>query len=452
VALLLYVLLSATGVLNTAEVHGYATTAKTRNASELRDWTDASGRRHARAVLLNIKGSKLSLQRADGKLVSTTLVQLSETDRQYVATHQDSFDSDINEPKHPFLEQTIVKEALRRLPSLDQLPAALRPAGVPNEQSVVPATLVYARVSRDFLEDYVDRTVRQHAPVHDNILGARIQGESDTQGKTHIVLKPNDSQVLADIEFVGTVHSRTRGYKGPAVMHYVSDETFVARKPISMGDSGLGVAPATASVKTRLQTTSIELSLPRLIGRIAQRIAWRQDARARGQAQSITSQHSAATISAGLDQRIDRSVAKVQDTLRSQIAALEFNRGSVPRVVHFRSTADYVEVAMIRDGATSEELSLEPPAVEGNPDIAVRVHRTVIGSALADPQISQKLAPMLVKLLQVRIAQKALAIVGVDADSPAISAKWKVDLNWLAVDFTDVKREAIAPLVAAINN
>ena len=67
------------------------------------------------------------------------------------------------------------------------------------------------------------------------------------------------------------------------------------------------------------------------------------------------------------------------------------------------------------------------------------MHRTVIGSALAYPQISQKLAPLLVKLLEVRIAQKALTIVGVDADLPATLVEWKVDLNWAAVDFTDVK-------------
>ena len=449
----LFLLLCSSGQLPSPEAfHAAMAMPKFQITAESRQWTGASGTRHARAALLSVDGNKVSLCRTDGRLVATTLNQLSETDRQYVATQQhDSAQSDANSTQPP-PDQPVVQKVLEHLPSLDQLPTALRPPSFTNEQSVVPATLVYVRVSRDFLEDYVDRTVRQKEPVHDNILGARIEGDSETQGKTHIVLKPSDSQVLADVEFFGTVHSRTLGYKGPTVMHYVSDETFTARKPISMGELGLGVAPATAQVRTRLQTTSIETSLPRLIGRIAERIAWRQDAHARGQAEAITSQHSAATISSGLDRRIDRSVAKVQDTLSSQIAALEFNRGSVPRIVQFRSTADYVEVAMVRDGATLDELSLQPPAVEGNPDIAVRVHRTVIGSALADPQITQKLAQLLVKLLEVRIAQKALTIVGMGADLPATSTKWKVDLNWLAVDFTDVNREAVAPLVAAINN
>ena len=109
------------------------------------------------------------------------------------------------------------------------------------------------RVSGDFLEDYIERSVRQRKEVRDCILGARIVGESDTQGKTRLTLIPSNDQLRANIAFDGTVRARTRGYKGPVVLHNISDSTFRAHKLIAMDDAGLRVAPSTADVSTRLR-------------------------------------------------------------------------------------------------------------------------------------------------------------------------------------------------------
>ena len=136
---------------------------------------------------------------------------------------------------------------------------------------LVPAAVMYVRVSRQFLEDYVERTVRRTKPVSDNILGARISGESDTRGKTYLELLPGTGHLLGKITFEGTVHSQTRGYKGPVVLHQVSDSTFRSSKLISMDEKGLRVSRATTHAPTNLKTVGIDTSLPRLRGRIARR-------------------------------------------------------------------------------------------------------------------------------------------------------------------------------------
>jgi hypothetical protein len=332
------------------------------------------------------------------------------------------------------------------LPAVAQSPIFLRQSGSADEPVEVPAKLICIRVSRDFLEDYVERTVHDQEAVEDKVLGAQIAGESETNGKTSIVLNTSDDHMSAEVEFVGTVQSSTVGRKGFAAMHYVSASVFRADKPIVLDDSGLNAAPATASVQTRLNTTRIDTTVPRIIHGIATRIAWRQDANSRSQAEEITSQHLATSISRRLDRQIDRSVAKVQETLRSQLALLEFDRASLPRDVRFRSTPDYVEIDMVRHGTTEDELSFLPPTIEGNPDIAIRVHRTVMKSVLVDSEVSRKLTPLLIKLLAGRIAQKTLAVVG--AGIPSSQTKWKIDHNWLAVDFTDAKRDVATPIAA----
>src|SRR3954454_9901263 len=59
---------------------------KTGATAVPRDWTDTSGSKHVRAVLLRRDGDKLWFRRSDGKLTYANISQLSLADRQYVAT------------------------------------------------------------------------------------------------------------------------------------------------------------------------------------------------------------------------------------------------------------------------------------------------------------------------------------------------------------------------------
>ncbi len=322
----------------------------------LREWTDASGTRRARAALVRIEANKLWLRRSDGKLTTVTLAQLSESDRQFVA----------NNPIGP----------TRKTPQ--ELPKRSLASQLEIKGRLIPAALVYVRVSRDFLADYADRTVSRRKPVHDYILGTRIVGQSDTRGKTHLELMPSSGRLSGKISFEGTVHARTRGFNGPVVLNQTSDSTFRASKLITLDESGLCIAPAATTAPTNLRTTSIDTSLPGLRGRIARRIAWGRVSDRHQKAESITAQRTAANISRDFDNRINESVAKVKEVFKSKFPDLEIDREPMRAEMRFRSNTDSVEIAMVRRSASQEERGLRPPAVIGNPDVAVRVHQALL--------------------------------------------------------------------------
>jgi hypothetical protein len=413
-----------------------AAVAETLPGSQ-REWTDASGSKRARAILLRIEGDTLWLRRSDGKLTTTMISLISESDRQYVALWRPQ---SFAKSKSSSVPSSVIESVTDYVETVQQLPQWLEQSQVGANRSLVPAALVYVRVSGDFLEDYIERSVRQRKEVRDCILGARIVGESDTQGKTRLTLIPSNDQLRANIAFDGTVHSHTRGYKAPVVLHNTSNSTFQAHKLIAMDDSGLRVAPSTADVSTRLRTTRISTSLPRLRGRIATRIAWRRVSQSHDQAEAVTSDHTADDIRSDLDKRINRSVARVQGVFGAKISALETGRSPMPTDVRFRCRADCVEMALIREDATAEERKLRPPPALDNSDVSVRVHRTLLTSAIEDPQLIQNLAPLLSKLLEARATQegdagRAPAIGAQDSD-----AKWAIDLEWVSLDFKDANR------------
>ena len=200
------------------------------------------------------------------------------------------------------------------------------------------------------------------------------------------------------------------------------------------------VGPATATAPTDLTLFGVSSTLPRLRGRIATRIGWRRAAQSHGQAQSITADHTADDIREDFDERVNRSMVKVQQALGSKIPELETGRNPVPTDVRFRSSPNYVEVAILRENATAEERKLRPPMPTADSDVAVRVHRTLFTGALEDPQLLQNLAPFFEKLLEARAEQERDARKQPANGTPAAAPKWAFDLEWLSLDFTDMGR------------
>jgi len=413
-------------------------TAENSNNYAARDWTDASGTRRVHAALLRVEGEKLWLRRSDGKLTTAAVSELSAVDRQYVATHPTVA---ATKPETGSITNSLATQIVKKIgdgaQSIAKLPVWTQPSQSEGQAGLIPAAIVYVRVSRDFLEDYVGRQVNRTKPVHDYILGTRIVGESDTSGKTRLELLPNSGRLSGRISFEGTVHARTDGYNGPVVLHQIADSTFRATKTIALDGGGLNTAPTVTIAPTHLTTTSIASSLPRLRGRIATRIAWRRLASSQREAEDITGEHTAAIISSDFDERTNASLAKLQEVFRSKIPELNSVQGPLTAEMRFRTNKDSVEMAMVRVDAGDAERKLRPPVVEGNPDVAVRVHRVMLTRAMTDPQLREDLVPLFTKLLKGRSDRKELVAAGGKAAQAAESTKWAINLDWLTLDFND---------------
>jgi hypothetical protein len=421
-----------------------------------REWTDASGTRRARATLLRIDGETVWLRRPNGHLTKTNLSNLSERDRQYVATRRPpsatksttkTTSAETTDPVTSVVEgvtetvETATETVTETVETIQQLPRWLG-QGQPGETALVPAALVYVRVSRDFLEDYVERTVHRRKQVRDRILGARIVGHSHTNGRTHLTLIPSNRELRANIAFTGTVRAHTRGYKGPVVLHNISNSTFHAHKFVVMDDDfGVRVAPATADADTDLRITCISTSLPRLRGRIARRIASRRASQSRGRAEAITADHTADDIRDDFNTRVNRTMTTVQQVFGSKIPELETGRTPEPTDVRFRSRADAFEMAILRERATAEERKLRPPPADPHADVSVRIHRTLLTSAIADPELMQNLSPLFTKLLEARPKQDSERTRPATATTAAAATpKWSIAGGWILLDFKDTSR------------
>jgi hypothetical protein len=337
-------------------------------------------------------------------------------------------------------EQPLIKQAIGGLSTMKDVFASGQSGVAVSENNraakfnEVPATLVWIRMSKSFLAKNLERDVDRKKPVRDYILGTTIAGESRTTGKTRFVLYPNDSHALGEVEFVGEVHARTVGHNGPATLHYDSDSTFRARKRVTIGESGLSTTAAVANAPTRLTATSIQTSLPGLRGMISQRIAWRRVARSQSQADAIASNHTATDIRDDLDKKLNDSIAAIQNKVQLQLAKLEGDGENGTLRVRSRSTPDYIEVALCRRGTGGNEIRLPSFPINGNPEIAVRIHRTTLALAMSDPEVREMVTPLMGNLLKKQIL--ATGDVPVAQLASLQVANWSTGGEWTAVDLT----------------
>ncbi len=317
--------------------------------------------------------------------------------------------------------------------------AVARIADTLDPSGPVPADLILIRVSRRVLEQQIEQNIERNDPVDDNILGTDIRGTAHVNGASQLLVVENDRQAEINAVFAGKIHSKTVGHNGPVVLQINSTTPFRASKRIVIDADGIRMLPTEVSAKTTSHTTDIDAQVGGLRGRIAERIAWKRSAQMQPQADAIGSQIAARQIQQAFDEEVVAATDIMEASLLGAIPKLTWEDGSA-LAVRFRSAPDYVEIIVHRPNATLDERQLEPPPVDGDPAIAVRVHRGVLLKTANAANLKQMLQPLLTGSM---VASQRL-------DKPENSVylvEWSADGQWLAFDHSVID-ELPEPVIA----
>ncbi|HEX4415318.1 MAG TPA: hypothetical protein VH107_16920 [Lacipirellulaceae bacterium] len=328
-------------------------------------------------------------------------------------------------------EHSVVKTAMEGVSAIAKsvAPVQLGQSNRDDAQSAhpAPAAVAWVHLSKDYLRKYVERDVDRKKPAHENVLGIVFTGNSQTDGKTRLVLRPNEQHATAEVEFDGTVRSFTVGHSGPATLQYIGESTFQAHKQLVFGEDGVSATRALVTAPTRLIPTNVSTDLPGLRGRIGNRIAQRREAGSRAEAEAIVSRDTANDIRHDFDSKLDQSLADIQANVKAQIAALNLNGDNGAVVMRSRSTADFVEVALCPHKADVAQFDLAMASpVDGNPDCSVCIHRSVVPALLANTELREKFAPMLTSAL----------VISDNSDHAATAPKLSLNGDWIAIDLS----------------
>lgn len=298
---------------------------------------------------------------------------------------------------------------------------------------VVPANLVYIRVSRSFLEQCMETAIEPETAVDDEILGTRLTGKATTLGSASLVLEPDETQAVFHISFSGTIQSETLGYNGPVVLHNDALTKFEARKQVILSGGGLRGLPASVTAETASTTGKIETRLTGMRGRIAKQVARRRASELRPLADKIAAEHAAQRIATIFDEKVQAAAKRLEATLSGGCLKLALDAREAPALVRFRSAADHLEIIVHRPQPAAEALTMAPPSIEGDPEIAVRVHRVVVRNALAGGDLRSSLHGLLAGVLSKPSDPQVLT--GAVPTPGAFELRWSPDGNWLLLGY-----------------
>lgn len=422
-------------------------------AEELRTWTNRASTRQAEARLVRVDGGEIRLQSAAGVALRTRIDELSERDRVYVRQF-------VSKTSAAAGAMPVVRSLLNNLPGVpgavaqltdtsgsDDLAGAgsagiLAPLMRPLPKQL-PAELVHVRLSKAFLEEFIEGDVQREQVIQDRILGTRISGNARTSGTTTLILHASQEKAIAEVVVTGAVHAHTVGHNGPVRLHCTSQTPFESRKFVYFGPDGIQALATRSTARTRSHTTQIDAMLPGLRGRIAERVAWNRADQLKYQADAIASRHTEQRLNAEFDRSVEHSIAEAQAVLLGKLDQLPTQGAELPTNVTYRSTPEYLEIVLSNSDANGGRDTAQP-VYQQSAKIAVRVHRAVLRSAMTDPQMRLALRPLLIGLSlggkPTPVVQPASAPV---RKSPEFYVSWSADQEWLEIDFARTQKPPV---------
>lgn len=239
-----------------------------------------------------------------------------------------------------------------------------------------------AQVSENFVNAGMERDVNQNEPVSDCILGTSISGQGHTTGDVTIKLIPNSEAGVLETVFTGTTQTQTLGVNGPARIRSAGTTQFEATKKLLLDAGGIRTYTAQAEAQTRTRTLGVSSS-SRLGGRLIARIASRKVAEQKGVGERIAGRHAAAQISERFNAQVDDELGGENAGLFDRLRAPLARRNALPQQLDISTTDKALQVVWLQ-GMAGIGAPTAAPKLEGNPDVAVRVHETMINNLAAD--------------------------------------------------------------------
>jgi len=234
----------------------------------------------------------------------------------------------------------------------------------------------------------VNRMIPEQTPqleaVEDNIVGAWVSGQSQTNTKVHISLIPDKTRWNIALEADGQVATDTTSSKGPATFYQHGWSLFRARKRITVDRRGIGVysAEADADANTELQDYQTDFDGVPLLGGFVRAIARNQYEAAQPVAKVEVEGKIIVRAASQLDQQVAARLEKTKQEFQLKTLKPLRDLNLEPTAVDMETTSDRL-IARYRIAAREELAAYTPrPQAPSDSMLSVQIHESAMNNVL----------------------------------------------------------------------
>jgi hypothetical protein len=237
---------------------------------------------------------------------------------------------------------------------------------------------LYVAASARLVAAGIEQDVDDNGPVRDYILGTDISGTGHTVGSVSLKLVPSEENAMLEILLAGRTITRTVGYNGPATVYTNGNVEISGSKRIVIDATGFKSYPAKGHATARTQITGVGAR-----HKMVQRIASRRAAKLKPQAERIGSDHAGDRVRDRVEEQSGSQLSEAHANYVTKFRKPLLRRREFPELLRFRTTEDYLLVTGMKANRMQLAAPGEPPTVDGDHDLVVRVHESMINNLAA---------------------------------------------------------------------
>mgnify|MGYP006908204921 CR=1 FL=1 len=239
----------------------------------------------------------------------------------------------------------------------------------PNLFVAASARLVAAGIEQD-----VDDT----GPVSDYIMGTSIRGTGHTTGRVTLKLVPSEENAVLDVMLAGRTQTRTVGYNGPATIYTNGNVDISGSKRIIIDATGFKSYPAKGKAEAHTRITGISAR-----HRLVERIASRRAAQQKPQAERIGSDHAGQRVRERVEDQAGSQLSQAHADYVAKVREPLLRRREFPELLRFQTTDTHLLLIGMKANRMQLGAPNDPPSVDGEYDLVVRVHESMINNMAA---------------------------------------------------------------------
>ena len=199
-------------------------------------------------------------------------------------------------------------------------------------------------MTQEFVNRMLPVIQDSHNPVREEILGARVFGNSATWSRPSVEFVPDDSRVNLMLLADGVVAADTQAFKGPVVTFNRNRSRFYLEKNIILNGSGISVGRSSAVANGTVNVLGLRTNYDNypLIGSLVRRAAKKQLLEQRNLTRRIIQRRVANQVESKVDEQVTEQLTETRESIEQKVIAPLKRMSLNPETINMETTDDRI--------------------------------------------------------------------------------------------------------------
>ena len=274
------------------------------------------------------------------------------------------------------------------------------------------------RISEGFINRLIPAETQVSAPIEDKVLGALVEGTSDTTSRLKIQLLEDDGRWVIGLDAQGEIESHTTSTKGAAVFENEASASFQASKQIMISPSGIEFGETLADVQSESKLVNFETDYDNsLLGGIARNMArnqYKQKEKSAAKAMDLRIRQQATDT---LDDKVTGQLSKIEQTYNSRWLEPMQDLNLRPVATNLHTTDDKLAIDYRLAGIHQLAAHGFRPEIPTETLVGIQIHESAMNNLLHNLDLDGK-SGKLVDVMKRIASQLGMESFNVPVDVP----------------------------------